>query len=137
MAAAARAPGDLGLPGVDDARDDGGVPRRRPRGAAARDARQPDRLDVRVLHCPVNTAGIPWANSQALRRRGIESDLLVFNRYKLHPEADVSLDRSGGLLRQQATQWRAFVKLLPRYDVFHFYSSVTLVPKSMQFRILH
>jgi hypothetical protein len=92
---------------------------------------------VRVLHCPVNTAGIPWANSQALRRRGIESDLLVFNRYKLHPEADISLDRSGGLARQQLTQWRAFVKLLPRYDVFHFYSSVTFVPKSVQFRILH
>ena len=92
---------------------------------------------LRVLHCPVNTAGIPWANSQALRRRGIKSDLLVFNRYKLHPEADISLERSGNLLRQQATQWRAFVKLLPRYDVFHFYSSVTLVPKSVQFRILH
>ena len=92
---------------------------------------------LRVLHCPVNTAGIPWANSQALRRRGVESDLLVFNRYKLHPEADISLDRHGNLLRQQATQWRAFLELLPRYDVFHFYSSVTLVPKSVQFRILH
>ena len=92
---------------------------------------------LRVLHCPVNTAGIPWANSQALRRRGIESDLLVFNRYKLHPEADMSLERHGKLLRQQATQWRAFLTLLPRYDVFHFYSSVTLVPKSVQFRILH
>jgi glycosyltransferase involved in cell wall biosynthesis len=92
---------------------------------------------LRVLHCPVNTAGIPWANSQALRRHGVESDLLVFNRYKLHPEADISLERRGNLLRQQATQWRAFLKLLPRYDVFHFYSSVTLVPKSVQFRILH
>ena len=92
---------------------------------------------LRVLHCPVNTAGIPWANSQALRRRGVESDLLVFNRYKLHPEADISLERHGNLLRQQATQWRAFLELLPRYDVFHFYSSVTLVPKSVQFRILH
>jgi glycosyltransferase involved in cell wall biosynthesis len=94
-------------------------------------------VTLRVLHCPVNTAGIPWANSQALRRRGVESDLLVFNRYKLHPEADISLDRTGGLTRQQLTQWRAFLKLLPRYDVFHFYSSVTLVPKSVQFRILH
>jgi hypothetical protein len=94
-------------------------------------------LSLRVLHCPVNTAGIPWANSQALRRRGVKSDLLVFNRYKLHPEADISLDRKGGLVRQQQAQWRAFLKLLPRYDVFHFYSSVTLVPKSVQFRILH
>jgi glycosyltransferase involved in cell wall biosynthesis len=92
---------------------------------------------LRVLHCPVNTAGIPWANSQALRRRGVESDLLVFNRYKLHPEADRSLDLGSGFLRRQARQWRAFAALLPRYDVFHFYSSVTLVPASLQFRLLH
>ncbi|HEY3962103.1 MAG TPA: hypothetical protein VGL84_06210 [Gaiellaceae bacterium] len=92
---------------------------------------------MRVLHCPVNTAGIPWANVEALRRRGVDAQLVVFNRYKLHHEADWSLDRKGGFARQQLTQWRAFAKLLPRYDVFHFYSSVTLVPKSVQFRILH
>ncbi len=92
---------------------------------------------LRVLHCPVNTAGIPWANVQALRRRGVHAELLVFNRYKLHPEADRSLDRRGGLVRQQLTQWRAFLEVLPRFDVFHFYSSVTLVPDSVQFRILH
>ena len=94
-------------------------------------------MSLRVLHCPVNTAGIPWANVQALRRRGVDAKLVVFERYKLHPEADWSLDRKGGLARQQLTQWRAFLKLLPQYDVFHFYSSVTLVPKSVQFRILH
>ena len=92
---------------------------------------------LRVLHCPVNTAGIPWANSLALRRRGVESDLVVFNRYKLHPEADRSLDLGSGFARRQASQWRAFLGLLPRYDVFHFYSALTLVPKSVQFRILH
>jgi glycosyltransferase involved in cell wall biosynthesis len=92
---------------------------------------------LRVVHCPVNTAGIPWANVQALRRRGVDATLVVFNRYKLHPEADWSLERHGGLLRQQATQWRAFAKLLPRADLFHFYSGLTLVPKSLQFAILH
>ena len=92
---------------------------------------------MRVLHCPVNTAGIPWANVEALRRRGVDAQLVVFERYKLHHEADWSLDRRGGLVRKQLTQWRAFMKLLPRYDIFHFYSSVTLVPKSVQFRILH
>ncbi|HEY2327780.1 MAG TPA: hypothetical protein VGH52_09875 [Gaiellaceae bacterium] len=92
---------------------------------------------MRVLHCPVNTAGIPWANVQALRRRGVDTQLVVFERYKLHHEADWSLDRKGNLARKQLTQWRAFLKLLPRYDIFHFYSSVTFVPKSVQFRILH
>jgi hypothetical protein len=91
---------------------------------------------LRVVHCPVNTAGVPWANVQALRRRGVAAKLVVFNRYELHPEADLSLERRGGLLRRQATQWRALVRLLPRTDVFHFYFGLTLVPRSLQFSIL-
>ncbi|CAN5714997.1 glycosyltransferase family 4 protein [soil metagenome] len=91
---------------------------------------------LRVVHCPVNTAGVPWANVQALRGRGIDAKLIVFNRYKLHPEADRSLERSGDLVRRQLTQWRALLELLPRTDVFHFYFGRTLVPRSVQFPIL-
>ncbi len=91
---------------------------------------------LRVVHCPVNTAGVPWANVEALRRRGVDARLVVFNRYKLHPEADESLERRGGLLRRQATQWRALLRLLPQADVFHFYFGLTLVPRSVQFPIL-
>lgn len=92
---------------------------------------------LRVTHCPVNTAGVPWQNVQALRRRGVDARLVVFERYKLHPEADWSLDRpDSGFLRRQAVQWRALLKLLPVTDVFHFYFGLTLVPKSMQFPIL-
>jgi glycosyltransferase involved in cell wall biosynthesis len=91
---------------------------------------------VRVTHCPVNTAGIPWTNVQALRRRGVDARLVVFNRYRLHPEADVDLNRSGGLVRRQLTQWRAFAQLAPQTDIFHFYFGLTLVPKSLQFPLL-
>jgi glycosyltransferase involved in cell wall biosynthesis len=91
---------------------------------------------VRVTHCPVNTAGIPWTNVQALRVRGVDARLVVFNRYKLHPEADVDLARRGGLARQQLTQWRAFAQFAPRTDIFHFYFGLTLLPKSLQFPIL-
>jgi glycosyltransferase involved in cell wall biosynthesis len=91
---------------------------------------------LRVVHCPVNTAGVPWQNVQALRRRGVDARLVVFERYRLHPEADVSLDRRGGFARRQLTQWRALGRLLPEADVFHFYFGLTLVPKSLQFRIL-
>ena len=91
---------------------------------------------LRVTHCPVNTAGIPWTNVQALRRCGVDARLVVFNRYALHPEADLDLARSGGLLRQQATQWRAFGRLARQTDVFHFYFGLTLVPKSAQFPLL-
>jgi glycosyltransferase involved in cell wall biosynthesis len=91
---------------------------------------------LRVVHCPVNTAGVPWTNVQALRRRGVDAQLVVFNRYKLHPEADRDLRRPAGFVRGQLVQWRALLDLLPRTDVFHFYFGLTLVPKSLQFPIL-
>jgi len=91
---------------------------------------------LRVVHCPVNTAGVPWQNVEALRRHGVDAKLVVFERYRLHPEADWSLDRAGGFIRRQLAQWKAFVQLLPQTDVFHFYFGLTLVPKSLQFPIL-
>jgi len=91
---------------------------------------------LRVTHCPVNVAGIPWQNVQALRRKGVDARLVVFNRLKLHPEADIDLERRGGFARKQATQWRALLRLLPRTDVFHFYFGLTLVPIAAQFPIL-
>ena len=91
---------------------------------------------LRVVHCPVNTAGVPWTNVQALRRRGVDAQLVVFERYLLHPEADWSLDRPEGFLARQLVQWRALAKLLPRTDVFHFYFGLTLVPKKLQFPVL-
>ena len=91
---------------------------------------------LRVVHCPVNTAGVPWANVQALRRRGVDASLVVFNRYELHPEADRSLELHGGLLRRQAAQWKALAELIPRTDLFHFTFGLTLVPQSLQFPLL-
>src|SRR5206468_10895318 len=91
---------------------------------------------LRVTHCPVNFAGIPWQNVLALRRKGVDARLVVFNRELRHPEADWSLDRGGGFVRQQLAQWRALARLLPRADVFHFYFGLTLVPKSLQFPIV-
>src|SRR4051812_27806989 len=94
-------------------------------------------MPLRVTHCPVNVAGIPWENVQALRRKGVNARLVVFERGRLHPEADWSLERHGGLPRRLATQFAALGRLLPSTDVFHFYFGLTLVPKSVQFPILH
>jgi glycosyltransferase involved in cell wall biosynthesis len=91
---------------------------------------------LRVTHCPVNTAGIPWTNVEAQRRKGVDARLVVFNRYRLHPEADWSLERPASFAGAQLAQWRAFARLAPRTDVFHFYFGLTLVPKSLQFPLL-
>jgi len=92
---------------------------------------------LRVTHCPVNIAGIPWENVQALRRLGVEARLVVFERGKLHHEADWSLDRRGPLPLRLLQQLQAFVRLAPQTDIFHFYFGLTLLPKSVQFPLLH
>src|SRR3954462_14597124 len=91
---------------------------------------------LRVTHCPVNVAGIPWENVQALRRKGVDARLVVFERGTLHHEADWSLDRHGPLPQRLAQQFAAFAKLAPRTDIFHFYFGLTLIPKSVQFPLL-
>jgi glycosyltransferase involved in cell wall biosynthesis len=92
---------------------------------------------LRVVHCPVNFAGIGWTNVQALRRKGIDARLVVFNTHAAHQEADVNLRLPAGpAWRRQAVQFRALAKLLPSTDVFHFYFGLTLVPRRFQFPIL-
>jgi glycosyltransferase involved in cell wall biosynthesis len=91
---------------------------------------------VRVIHTPLNVAGIPWTNVQALRRKGVDAKLVVVERQKLHPEADWSLDRPAGFWGRQAVQWPAFLRLLPKTDIFHFYFGWTLVPRRVQWPLL-
>jgi glycosyltransferase involved in cell wall biosynthesis len=93
-------------------------------------------VGLRVVHTPLNVAGIPWTNVQAQRRKGVDARLVVVERQKLHPEADWSLDRPSGFWGRQAVQWPAFLRLLPRTDVFHFYFGWTLVPRKVQWPIL-
>jgi hypothetical protein len=93
-------------------------------------------IGLRVVHCPVNVAGIPWQNVRALRRKGVDARLVVFNRGRLHPDADLDLRRPRGFVRGQAVQWRALARLLRHTDIFHFYFGLTLVPKSLQFPLL-
>ena len=68
---------------------------------------------------------------QALRRKGVDARLVVVERQKLHPEADWSLDRPAGFWGRQAVQWPAFLQLLPKTDVFHFYFGWTLIPRRL------
>ena len=115
-----------------------------PVGALGSDLASADRVatqdltpnTLRVTHAPVNTAGIPWDNVLALRRRGVEARLVVFERYRLHPEADREIRRPRNFAARQAVQAAALARLLPRTDVFHFYFGLTLVPRRAQFPIL-
>ena len=92
---------------------------------------------LRVLHCPVNLAGVGWTNVQALRRKGVDAKLLLYFRSPFRPdELDVYVDRPDGFVRRQLVQLRALARVLPETDIFHFYFGMTLVPKKLQFPIL-
>jgi glycosyltransferase involved in cell wall biosynthesis len=95
-------------------------------------------LALRVIHCPKNLAGTGWAHVRALRRKGVDARLVVFNPQTWRPDeydVNLALPRKG-VLRRQAKQWRALLGLLPQTDIFHFYFGLTLVPKTLQFPIL-
>jgi glycosyltransferase involved in cell wall biosynthesis len=92
---------------------------------------------LRSLHCPVNIGGIPATNVQALRRQGLEARLLMFRPPTLRSDVpDIVLDVRDGLWRRQIAQARAFARVLPDTDVFHFYFGHTLVPRAVQFPLL-
>jgi glycosyltransferase involved in cell wall biosynthesis len=92
---------------------------------------------LRSLHCPVNIGGIPATNVQALRRKGLEARLLMFRPPKLRSDVpDIVLNVPDGLWRRQLVQARAFARLLPDTDIFHFYFGHTLVPRRLQFPLL-
>jgi glycosyltransferase involved in cell wall biosynthesis len=92
---------------------------------------------LRSLHCPVNIGGIPATNVQALRRKGLEARLLMFRPPTLRSDVpDIVLNVPDGLWRRQVAQARAFARVLPDTDVFHFYFGHTLVPRAVQFPLL-
>ena len=96
-----------------------------------------DVSQLRVVHCPVNMGGIPATNVQALRRRGVDARLVLFRPPRLRSDhVDMVLNVPDGLVRRQAVQLRAFARLLPQTDVFHFYFGLTLLPKAIQFPVL-
>src|ERR671934_142248 len=94
-------------------------------------------MPLRVLHCPVNLAGVGWTNVQALRRKGVDARLLLYFRSPFRPdEHDVYVDRPASFWRRQLVQLRTLAQVLPQTDIFHFYFGLTLVPKKLQFPIL-
>src|SRR5207302_7351086 len=61
----------------------------------------------------------------------------MFRPPKLRSDVpDIVLNVPEGLWRRQLVQARAFARVLPDTDVFHFYFGNTLVPRRLQFPLL-
>ena len=92
---------------------------------------------LRVTHCPVNVAGIPWANVQALAAQGGRRAARRLQPRQAPPRgrlvARAATAGCPGGSRRRPPRSRGCFR---RTDVFHFYFGLTLVPKSLQFPLL-
>jgi glycosyltransferase involved in cell wall biosynthesis len=87
---------------------------------------------MKVLHAPKNVAGQATMISRAQRRRGVRSDVLVFDQNKYNFEYDFVYDlaRYPGWLRP-AVKGIRFPRFFFNYDVFHFHYGTTLLPANL------
>jgi glycosyltransferase involved in cell wall biosynthesis len=85
---------------------------------------------MRVLHCPTNVGGNPWALSRAERKLGLLSDVMVFVNDKWYAspvDYDLNLSREH-LARSVVSLSAFFIKALFKYDVFHFSFGSSFTP---------
>jgi glycosyltransferase involved in cell wall biosynthesis len=93
---------------------------------------------LRILHAPVNIAGQPFAMVKALRRKGLDAELLVFKERPFVRGYDRSLhlERRSSRLVKWLVALRAFLQAAPRYDLFHYHSVSLLFPVRWDLPIL-
>ena len=72
----------------------------------------------------------------ALRRRGVDARLVVFERYRFHPRGGRG-DPPAAYSPRASSSSCARLSASPRADVFHFYFGLTLIPRGVQFALLH
>ena len=82
---------------------------------------------MRILHCPTSTGGNAWGLSQAERKLGLDSTVLIFQNTWLNYPADINLrlDRSSKLVKYLKMS-SFFLEAVRKYDVFHFNFGLSL-----------
>lgn len=92
---------------------------------------------MRVLHCPTDVGGNSWGLSQAERKLGIESDVMVFKSRWFEYQSDINLhleNRSFPVKVLKVLQF--FRKSINNYDVFHFNFGQSLIDYPYSFNYL-
>jgi len=92
---------------------------------------------LRILHCPVNVAGLSWNISKAERKLGYDSDCVIFENSLIDysDSHSLNLDKKNFIARFVII-FLFFLKAIRKYDVFHFYYARTILPFSLDLPIL-
>jgi len=86
------------------------------------------RRPARILHAPWNIAGNPYGLSRAERELGFKSDVMTFGSHVFGYEEDINLGvDTFDTWEVRRKKLRFLLWALPRYDVFHFNFSQTIM----------
>jgi len=82
---------------------------------------------MRILHCPTSTGGNAWGLSQAERKLGLDSTVLIFQNTWLNYPADINLRLdSSSKLSKYFKMASFFSEAVRKYDIFHFNFGLSL-----------
>ena len=85
---------------------------------------------TRVFHGPYDAAGQAWEIAKAERAKGYDSKLILFESNKFGYGSDQSLEIEKSISYVRAIKKGFnFIKILPNYDIFHFYRLRSLLPR--------
>ena len=86
---------------------------------------------LRVLHTPCNEANNPFGLSQAERKLGIDSQLIIFYPDGYFDTADKTIFTKNRLLNE-FRRWAFIINAMCNYDVIHYNNGSFLTPRQIQ-----
>lgn len=92
---------------------------------------------MRVLHAPIYIGGQASILVLALKKLGIEADLLIFDQKYAMRYFDINLSLSEkSMLTKHFVLLSNFIRCFFRYDIFHFHFGQSLLPVNLDLPIL-
>jgi len=83
---------------------------------------------MKILHAPLDLAGVGWSLTQALRAAGYEADLATISSSKFTNAGNIDLSFSGeGKIARQKKKYDFCTKVLPGYDVVHYHAGRSIL----------
>ncbi|MCB0329125.1 MAG: glycosyltransferase [Bdellovibrionales bacterium] len=92
---------------------------------------------MNVYHGPISIAGMAWNLASWQRANGIESDCVLEQECPLKNPHHICLTLERfGFLRRQLARFNFFLFALGKYDIFHFYYGLSLLPYNLDLPML-
>jgi glycosyltransferase involved in cell wall biosynthesis len=93
---------------------------------------------MRILHCPTDIAGQLGAYAESIRRAGHTGEALAFapNQFGFQTDTVLELTEIRSVWRRRAKLVTNFLRVIGKYDIYHFHFGGTLLPHHVDLPLL-